>query len=102
MKAKDKIYLAGPIRGVPDYKERFAAKRKHYEQCGYIVLDPSVLPECMEQADYMRICMALIQSADAMVLLEGWDLSEGAKIEKAYAEMVGLPVFALKGGDPLE
>ena len=102
MIGKDKIYLAGPIRGVPDYKERFAAKREHYEQRGFIVMDPYVLPSGMAQADYMRICMAMIQSADAMVLLDGWDLSEGAKIEKAYAEMVGLPVFALKGGEQLE
>lgn len=102
MKAKDKIYLAGPIRGVPDYKERFAAKREHYEQRGFVVMDPSILPPGMAQADYMRICMAMIQSADVMVLLEGWENSEGAKIEKAYAEMVGLPVFALKGGEQLE
>ena len=44
----------------------------------------------------MRICIAMIQSADRMILLGGWENSEGAKIEKAYAEMVGIPVSPLE------
>lgn len=93
-----KIYLAGPIRGVPDYKERFEAVRRKIEEDKNIALDPSLLPECMEQADYMRISMAMIQSADAMLLLKGWENSEGARIEKAYADMVGIPVYPLEKG----
>lgn len=94
-----KIYLAGPIRGVPDYKERFEAVRRKIEEANSIALDPSLLPEGMEQADYMRICMAMIQSAHVVYLLEGWENSEGAKIEKAYAEMVGIPAYPLEKGD---
>ena len=46
----------------------------------------------MEQSDYMRICMAMIQSADFIHMLPGWEDSEGATIEKAYADMIGLSV----------
>ena len=91
-----KYYIAGPIRGIPDYKKRFEAVRRVLEAEGCAALDPSLLPEGMEQADYMRICIAMIQSADRMILLGGWENSEGAKIEKAYAEMVGIPVSPLE------
>ena len=89
---RTKVYLAGPIRGVPDYKERFAENRSFYEQCGLAVLDPSGLPEGMEQSDYMRICIAMLQSADFVQMLPGWEESEGATLEKAYADMVGITV----------
>lgn len=96
--SKVKVYIAGPIRGVADYKERFAKERKALEGNGFAVLDPSILPEGMSQEDYMRISMAMMQSADGMILLEGWENSEGARIEKAYADMVGIPVYLLEKG----
>lgn len=89
---RTKVYLAGPIRGVHDYKERFSEMRRFYEQCGCAVLDPSLLPENMEQTDYMRICIAMLQSADFVQMLPGWAESEGATLEKAYADMVGINV----------
>ena len=97
---RTKVYLAGPIRGVPDYKERFAETRRFYEEWGCAVLDPSLLPEGMEQADYMRICIAMLQSADFVQMLHGWEESEGATLEKAYANMVGITVNAVakRGG----
>ncbi len=78
MSKKLKAYLAGPIRGVADYNERFKKAKRFYKDCGYAVLDPSTLPEGMEQADYMRICFAMIQSANIVQMLPGWEESEGA------------------------
>lgn len=94
-----KIYLAGPVRGIPDYRERFAVARYCYTRAGCAVLDPSLLPEGMEQADYMRICMAMIQSADYVLLLPGWEKSEGSRLEKAYADMTGVPVEEYEDGE---
>ena len=88
-----KVYLAGPISGVPNYKAKFAREREWWEDRGHIVLDPSKLPEGMDQADYMRICIAMIQTADSMQMLEGWEKSSGARMEKAYADKIGLQTF---------
>ena len=37
----------------------------------------------------MRICFSMIDSADGIYLLPGWEDSPGAQIEKAYAEYIG-------------
>lgn len=85
---KTKVYIAGRITGNAGYKEEFAAARAFYERQGFTVLDPSAMPEGMEWADYARICAAMIDSADAVVLLPDWEMSPGARLEKAYAEYI--------------
>lgn len=40
-------------------------------------------------ADYMRICMAMIDAADCVVFLPDAGDSAGARLERAYCEYVG-------------
>lgn len=78
-----KVYLAGKITGDPGYRAKFRAARERVEWMGHIALDPSVLPEGMETADYMRICTAMLDSADAIGLLRDWpDLCRGGGPER--------------------
>lgn len=79
-----KLYIAGKITGDPDYKAKFAMAEKFYKERGYAVLTPAVLPEGMRPADYMRICFAMIDTADAVAFLPGWELSAGATVEHSY------------------
>lgn len=88
-----KIYIAGKITGEPDYKEKFEAAAMNLEAQGHIVLNPAELPEGMRTADYMRICFAMIDTADAVYLLENWKYSSGASVEKAYAVYIGKSVL---------
>lgn len=81
-----KVYLAGKITGDPGYRAKFRAAREMVERMGHIALDPSVLPEGMETADYMRICTAMLDSADAIGLLRDWADSPGARCEMALAQ----------------
>lgn len=81
---KPKIYIAGKITGDPDYKAKFAMAEKFYKERGYTVLTPAVLPEGMRPADYMRICFAMIDTADTVAFLPGWGQSVGAGVEHAY------------------
>ena len=41
----------------------------------------------------MRICLAMIDCADAVYFLPDWTLSEGARIERAYCEKCGKGVW---------
>lgn len=86
---RQKVYIAGRITGVKDYKERFAEERRIWEEKGWAVLDPSVLPEGMMPADYMRICLAMIDTADVVVMMKGWRLSGGARVEYNYCRYTG-------------
>lgn len=92
-KKRTKVYIAGPITGVEDYRERFAEAERHLTAQGYIALNPAILPEGMSPADYMRICLAMLDTADAVAMIPGWGKSIGAGIERALAEYEGKPVW---------
>ena len=89
---KGKIYIAGPITGVPDYQARFLEAKWALEKQGYIVLNPAELPEGMTPADYMRICLAMLDVADGIYMLPGWENSLGASTEFQLAWYCGKPI----------
>ncbi len=93
-----KIYIAGKITGEPNYKEKFDIAAMNLEAQGHIVLNPAELPEGMRAADYMRICFAMIDTADAVYLLEDWEYSSGASVEKDYAVYTGKSVLTERKG----
>lgn len=69
-----KVYLAGKITGDPNYREKFAAAAKKLEErAGVTVISPAVTPEGLKKADYMRICFAMLESADTAVFLPDWE-----------------------------
>ena len=90
-----KIYIAGKITGDPDYREKFAAAAERLAGAGRAILSPALLPDGMQPEDYMRICMAMVDTADVVCFLPDWTSSEGAKIEMSYANYLGKPVTVL-------
>lgn len=86
MKKKKTVYLSGPITGVEKYWEPFENTDDALTALGYVVLNPARLPQGMTDEQYMRICMAMIDSADVVLFLPGWENSKGAKLERAYCE----------------
>lgn len=88
-----KVYIAGQITGNKYYRGEFAAAEKKLRELGYIPINPAILPEGLDREDYMRICLAMLDSADAIALLPTWAHSGGAKIELALAEYTGKKVI---------
>lgn len=80
------IYLAGPITGAPNYEKEFAEAEKKLTGEGHIVINPAMLPQGLGDCDaYMKICLPLIDAADAVVMLKDWRDSRGACREWGYA-----------------
>lgn len=81
------VYIAGKMNGLPDKgREAFAAAEAELENRRMTVLNPARLPDGMPEERYMPICLAMVEQADAVAMLPGWEDSPGAMIEKAYAE----------------
>lgn len=87
------LYIAGPIAGVKNYKERFAAAQEAAEAYEWAVLNPAALPAGLAKEAYMPICLAMLNAADAVLMLDGWEDSPGAKIERHFALYQGKQVF---------
>lgn len=91
-----KVYLAGPITGIADYRDRFAAAEEALTAAGYIVLNPAVLPCGFTHAAYLRMTCAMLAECDMFMLLPGWEQSKGTLIElsKAIAHQKKLNTFS--------
>lgn len=48
------------------------------------MLNPAWMPQGMQPADYMRMCFAMIDTADAVAFLPGFSKSPGARLEAEY------------------
>ena len=86
-----KVYIAGKISGDERYREKFVLVESCLTGEGFIVLNPAHLPSGMSEADYMRICLAMLDTADAAVFLPDWYQSLGARLEYAWCEYIGKP-----------
>lgn len=93
---KKVVYIAGPITGVENYREAFERAEGMVRGFDCIPLSPAHLPEGMTKAQYMRICFAMIDSADAVLLLPNSIRSPGALTEYTYCVYIEKPV-ALNG-----
>lgn len=94
MERKKVIYISGPITGVPEYYKAFEAMEDDLRAMGYTPLSPSRLPQGMRRDQYMRICLAMIDSADAVIFLPGWENSRGARLERDYCFYTDKATFA--------
>ena len=80
-----KVYIAGPITGIPNYKAVFDSAEAHLASQGHTVINPSFLPVGFEHDEYMSVCLPMVDICEAVVMLPGWEDSKGAKTERKYA-----------------
>ncbi len=104
MKKPPKIYLAGPMRGIP-YFNRYAFNDYTimHRNVGWEVVNPVEIgdtfgkPEEIDKdpallAAVMAAELHALETCDAIFLLKGWEKSVGAKKELATALAYGLEI----------
>ena len=100
-----RIYLSGKITGreKEDYTRQFARADSFYKTGGFEVINPVTIGEEVlkinpkaEWQDFMIRDLEALRTCTHIALLEGWEESKGAKMEKAEAEKMGLEIMYLK------
>lgn len=91
MERKKVVYIAGPITGVSKYWEAFEKAEDAILAEGWVPLSPSRHPVGLTLEAYARMNFAMIDSADAVLVLPGSDKSAGATLEAAYCDYIGKP-----------
>lgn len=80
-----KIYIAGKITGLKNYRENFNRAEEKLKAEGHLCMNPSVLAEGFPWEVYMPICYAMIDACECVYMLKNWTDSKGAKMELEYA-----------------
>lgn len=96
------IYIAGRVTGTDDYMERFSRYEKNLRE----TFDGDVVNPVRHIFQYfknpleepkdklMLHCLNLLSNLCTHIFLTtGWEQSEGARIEKAWAEMLDLVII---------
>lgn len=99
-----RIYISGPITGVPDYRTKFDDMEVRLTKMGYDAFNPAkvddYLPKNMSYEEIMSIDLAMLDMCNAILLLDGWQHSKGAKIELTKAMEKGLLIYIQTGDMP--
>lgn len=84
------IFLSGKMTGLPDFgRVAFREAEQQLRSAGWEVLNPAVLPTGISREKCLPITLAMLDAADAIYMLRGWEDSAGARIELDYAKYQG-------------
>lgn len=92
-------YISGPMTGIEDFnRPMFDLTAERLRNLGHIVFNPSETfgrDTTLDKWRYMEIDLAAVRACDAVVLLPGWDRSEGALQEVQEAKRHGKDILML-------
>lgn len=84
-----KIYIAGPITGVPDYADRFNKYRKLVREVApysEIICPHDFVPSDADWHDAIDMCINVLCQCDMIIMMPGWESSQGATVEHDFAK----------------
>lgn len=92
------IYISGAITQNPNYLEDFEKAEKIMRQYGEVINPAVVCKELpiLKHNEYMKICFTLLDIADEICMMNGWELSAGANQEYGYALAKGKKITFIK------
>lgn len=99
MKAKERIYISGPVSGrsFSEALAHFAREEQKLRTQGFRTINPlrMRLPVWLARHGYYRLCLLielvwLAYRAKAIYLLDGWQRSGGSRAERSLAMALGI------------
>ena len=88
-----RVYISGAITDQPDLnKPEFRRVENILKAMGHSPTNPHNLRHGKDDSWHtcMKRCINALMKCDAFVMLEGWESSRGAQIEKRLADDLGL------------
>lgn len=92
-----RVYLSGPITNVKNYKGlfMFAEELVDFGEAEQIYNPATQIPASSSWEHAMAQCLSEITNYDTIVMLPGWNVSRGARLERDVALACGMRVFEL-------
>ena len=87
------VFISGKVTGDPYYRGKFRLAETKLKAEGYIVLNPAYLPQGLNTAKSMAICLNMLSYADCVYMLSDWKESRGATIEHEFASYSGKEII---------
>lgn len=93
-----RVYIAGPITGVENYEQTFKKEEVKLKTAGHTVFNPAEIGKRLEKTrpgekisheQYMNYLLPYLLQADAVCMIDGWEESDGARLEHDVAKATG-------------
>ena len=94
---KDKVYISGAIAhyNIDERKGAFLDAENRLRAMGFVLVNPfkNGLPDEAHWREHMRADIRLLLDCNFIYMLQGWELSKGAKLELDVASSCGIKVL---------
>lgn len=94
---KEKVYISGAIAhyNIDERKGAFLDAEQRLENMGFAPVNPfkNGLPDEAHWREHMKADIALLLDCKYIYMLQGWELSKGAKLELDVASSCGIKVL---------